>query len=384
LIYQWMAVDPGAFIQFAFSDPETEMVHQQMMDLIFTEAVRGMVADKGPLALLPALTAPPNRHHQPSDLPALLAESLTLTCDLSVIDSVREKVDQGNWSRIVQSLARTWPQDKGSELLQFAIKENNPGVMSWRSRQMPGLGAALLAAMSDESVPQSFRDALKNGGQMNYLISSDPAVPLETRLRYGYGNNDPKAESKRMCTQDVEAIMSNGPVDWSHLYKVGGATAEEILAAVGAGTPDIAATDPEGLRREVFQHLAEQSPVKAMELLADLPEDQRNSTALLAARTYFTDVDPSLFLTLLQQIPSDTPELREQRLDTWNMRASTNYLRLDDAFVDWIHALPPGLDREMALYSTARAAQAANKDLAARLRSEVTDPGLRQKIAENR
>jgi hypothetical protein len=383
LIYQWMAADPGAFIQFAFSDPETAMLHQQMMDLIFPEAVRGMVADKGPLSLLPALTAPRNRYNQPSNLPDLLAESLVKTCDQSVIDSVREKVNKDQWSEVVRSLARSWPDDKGSELLQFAIKENNPSVMFWRSPRMPGLGAALLAAMSDESVPQTFRDALKNGGQMNYVINSDPAVPLETRLQYSFGD-DPQAESKRMCMQDVEAVMSHGPVDWSHLYKVGAATAEEILAAVAAGTPDIAATDPEGLRREVFQHLAEQSPVKAMELLADLPEDKRNSTALMAARTYFTDVDPSLFLNLLQQIPSDTPELREERLDTWNMRANSNYGRLDDAFVEWVHALPAGIDREMALYSTARAAQATDKDLAAQLRSEVTDPGLLQKIAENR
>ncbi len=151
-----------------------------------------------------------------------------------------------------------------------------------------------------------------------------------------------------------------------------------------AGPRELCKAQPDALRMQVFRELAEENPAEAMTLLADLPEAERSERALYASRTHFNDVEPDKFLELMQQIPADTPAQWEGRLDTWNFRSFTNNGRLQDGYVEWVQSLPPSLDREMALYSLARAVNESNPQLAANLRSQVTDSALQQRISKHR
>ena len=198
LIYQWVAADPTGFMHFTFADPQTIAIHQRMIQVIFRPAVEHLAEDKGPLALLPALKAPPNNLY--AYLPEIFATSLLKKFDLDTVDRARDGLPSEQWMMVSRNIAEKWPMDKTGELVQFAIRENQPDLLfQGSSTRRPGLGAALLATMSDPNVPESFREALKTGGQMGWAVSSDPSVALDTRLSYSYFGTDPEAQSQQLC-----------------------------------------------------------------------------------------------------------------------------------------------------------------------------------------
>ena len=146
--------------------------------------------------------------------------------------------------------------------------------------------------------------------------------------------------------------------------------------------PGSGAQSPDTLRKTVFESLVEGDSARAMELLDGLPPAERAKAVIDVAQARFYSVDPNLFLTALQQVPADDPQLWDARLNAWVKHGPENYQRLDAEYVGWVRTLPEGVDRDMALYSLALASAKDNPTLAAQLRAEVRNEALKQRIAE--
>lgn len=375
LMYHWMAADPAALFKWAGQDPDRLKAIQANA----TMAIEFVLADHGGAALLPAIGASGTLNNY---IMNLSATQIAVTGDLAAYQLLKQKIDPQQWQYIRQLTVGQWLAEKKDALLQIAIEENTPGILATLPNRAPETAAWLTALATDTSLSAEFREAFIADRNLRQFLSSNPAVPLEDRLKY-LGDPNQDAATSRLLRGDVMRLMGT-PQDLSFAFRRGEMTAQEVYQTIADGTPELAKASPAELRSLVFQNLAEDDPAKAMALLKDLPESEQHQTMLKATRTFFNDVEPDHFLAALQQVPSDTPDLWEQRLDAWNIRSFTNSNRLNEDFLAWVRALPPGLDREMGLYSLARAVQLTDLKLAAQLRSEVTDPDLQQRIAEHK
>jgi hypothetical protein len=77
-------------------------------------------------------------------------------------------------------------------------------------------------------------------------------------------------------------------------------------------------------------------------------------------------------------------ELWDARLTAWGQKGHYNYRRLSDDYVTWVRQLPPGIDREMAMYTLALSALSTDLAIVGDMRAGVTDPVLKKKLEEAR
>ena len=378
LMYHWMVADPAALFKWASQD----LARQKAMQGHATAAIDQVLQDHGGTALLKAIgSAGPLSNF----IMNLSATQIAQKGDLSAYRAMKEYMQGAEpkaWPHIRQLTTSQWSAERKDDLLKIALEESTPAILIAMPRLHPETSEWFTSIATDSSLPEEFRNAVLADRQIRQFLSQDPATPLEDRLKY-LGDPNQDSAMSRLLGGDVRRLMS-APQDLSFAFRRGEMTAEEVYQAIAAGTPELAEASPAQMRSLVFQTLAEDDPAKAMALLKDLPESEQHQTMLKAARTFFNDVEPDHFLAALQQVPSDTPELWEQRLDAWNIRSFTNSNRLNEDFLTWVRELPPGIDREMALYSLARAVQLNDLKLAAQLRSEVTDPDLQKRIAEHK
>ncbi len=371
LVFHWLSRDPKAYFEWIKGNPKRFSLAENVVIDIDPELYRRL----GTAGVLPLLGKP---GHLNSQMAADLARSISKAADAAGVVQAKAALGANPqiWQFFAMNVGSEWPNDKLADLVRLAVECDDPMIAIGHRLHHKDQGTYIASLLADESLPEDFRRRISENQFAREGLVRDLSLPLETRLQNG-GN------VRQLVNNDVDRLLGEDR-DWSFAFRNGEATAQEIMDLVAAGTPELAKSEPDALRMHVFRELAEENPAAAMELLKDLPEDQRSNQALFAARTHFNDVEPQKFLELVQQIPADTPEQWEDRLDTWNLRGFTNHGRLQDGYVDWVQALPPGLDREMALYSLARVVNESNPKLAADLRNQVTDSALKQRISKHR
>ncbi|WP_367871775.1 hypothetical protein [Luteolibacter sp. Populi] len=368
LTYHWLAKDPQGFFDWLKADRpranavgiDIQQIAPELYRRLGAEAVLPMIGMAGEMKYAVA---------------SMLATSVAKSGDKAAVLKARATLSGENWEYFSRNIGGQWPNDKLADLVKLAVECDEP-LMAIGHRLHGDQGSYIAGLIADESLPEDFRQRLSENEFARQGLARDPKVPLELRVQDG-GNLEGVLQS------DVSRIMTEER-DWAFAFRHGQATAQEVLDAVRAGTPEIAEKEPEALRTWVFRELAEENPAEAMKLLKDLPEAQRSEMALTYSRLHFNDVAPAKFLEMMQQVPADTAEQWEGRLDAWNARGYTNHERLKEGYVEWVQDLPPGIDREMGLYSLARAVQAANPELAVKLRNQVTDPALQKRITQRR
>ncbi|WP_265594938.1 hypothetical protein [Haloferula sp. BvORR071] len=373
LIYHWLGKDPEEFFQWAKSldGPTGTMVRQQ-----FWKAVELQLKAKGAAALLPML-ASAEKTGMGRSVANSFARVVALEADLDLIAKVKSSASKESWNEFIGSLYQTWPAERRAEFAKLAAAENKPGLLTYFN---PGKPRAewLRELMADESLPAEFREGIRTNPKLQETLASDTTLSLEERLAYA-GKQDDAQSRAEICRHDVDQVLGNDH-DWPRAFRRGEATAQEVLEAVRAATPELAAASPEALRDRVFERLVGEDPAGAMILLADLPAAERNARVLHTALREFDHAEPDRFLELLQQVPADTEADREARLDAWNRRSWQNDEEERENYTTWVQALPPGIDREMALFSLARVVAGRYPDLAESLRAQITDAELKQRI----
>lgn len=368
--FLWMSKDPQAFFTWLNREPANSGV---IGHLIVSRAFAELYRREGPDTVIP-LIAMAGKHNQ--SLINNLAQLMATSGDAAGILKARDLFSAGGWNQFAQNIGSAWPDDQLDALTRLAVECDEPMLAIGHKVHSPEQGTYLAGLLADESLPEDFRRRISENENARYGIARDPRVPLEIRLQNG-------AARDQLVRGDVQYLLA-ADRDWGNAFRNGQATAQEILDHIYAGTPELAKLEPDAIRELVFRELAEENPAQAMALLKDLPEAERDELALLTSRSHFENVEPHKFLEMIQQVPVDTPAQWEGRLDAWNRRGFTNHERLQDGYVEWIQQLPPGIDREMGLYSLARAVDAGNPELARQLRAQVTDPELQNRISLHR
>lgn len=218
---------------------------------------------------------------------------------------------------------------------------------------------------------------------LRYAALSDARIPLPDRIAIIQATHPQVEPAQKLCDQlaanDVGEWMK-GPADFNFQFRSGELDASQILARMEKEMPELSKKSPAVVRDEIFQSLVRQNPHAAMPLLDQLAPAERSAAVLRVARTNLDNVNPDLFLAALKEVPAGDATLREDRLRAWTSRAENTEILLNTEYVDWIRALPDGVDREMALYSLSAAIEKRRPELAASLRDELKDPELKQRL----
>lgn len=385
LIYQWIRKDPAALSAWIEGDEAHFLSAIRHLDPSMTEALKSPGAvDK----LVSVAADLPNN----GVLLCAMATSLGNERNTGPLEAMKAALPAAEWTDFCAGIAGSWPEDQRDSLVALAVAQNQPKMIleafgdpgGSNGPGKEGAADALTKLFSDPSLPDDFRQALLADKRIAEAVAADPAAPLALRLQFTEGATEGE-KYRQISTQAVDAFVSGGDVDWMGRVRTGDVTAAELLAAISAKSPELAGSAPNELRDGLFAALAGSNPVAALKLLDGLPAGDRNQAILDATRTRFHGADPQGFLAVLQQVPADTPELWDSRLDSWNHGVQFMSLRQGGNFSDWVEDLPPGTDREMALYALARKMEMRGDSvLVSQLRSQVTDPKLQQMIAEKR
>lgn len=369
LVYHFLDRDPAAAFKWA---KETSK-NFQLLD--------NVAIDLGPefYQKLGAEKALEMVSHAPADYYQIRAEvgrSIGEHADAAGFLAAAKTMSGQQWEWFARTAGSEWPTEKEAELIQAAVDSKSPmliiGYLSEEGRK----GDFLAELVMDESLPADFRELLRTNEWTREILARTPEVPVSLRLELG-NNID------AICSGDLIKLLTTDR-DWAFAFRHGEVDANEILKLAESGAPELMGRHAAKAREHLFREWAEENPRAAMPLLQDLPESERNDMLLYVARTHFENVEPAKFLELLDQVPAGAPGQWEARLDAWNRRGSTNHQRLQEAYVDWVRGLPSGIDREMGLYSLARAVQMQDPALAAELRREVKDPELQRRITASR
>jgi hypothetical protein len=380
LLYFWSKKDFSGLLKWADRNDEakTSALANHMQKIVETT-----IEEKGAKAIF----GMPKDENWSNNLMYFAGCIVGKSGDPGQLAGAREALDPRQWRNFMATVAGNWPWDGKSKLVELAISENEPGMISRlaRSHDADAVEAStwLLEVMNDETLDAGFREKFAKDPGMKSLANSDSKMPVATRIALLQGGSTEAQPDQglfdRLATNDVKNALRGGQ-DWNFAFRHGAMEADEVLAAASAQFPEQAAMAPDAVRNALFETLAEQDSGRAMALLKDLSPVARTRAVLDAATEAFFQVDPNRFLGTLQHVPADDPDLWDARLDAWVKHGPDNYRRLDAGYVDWVRALPEGVDRDMALYSLAMASQESNPPLAAELRDEVKSEELKQRI----
>lgn len=378
LFYHWLLRDAKAAHEWSGWDATTPRFkthqHHGLMALIYC------LEREGPERVADSL-------HAKSEFTLMasfkIAEAMGKRHDLEEISRIKEGMPPGDWERLRGIMARAWPEENRGDLLTASLEEGDPGMLTNFAMRAKSAEAQrwLLQLASDESLPEEFRKHLDASGILSENALKNPDIPIEERLARQPGE-DEAARLSALASRDVKSALNEGR-DWRHAFLHGEASAAEVLQAVAEALPEWNARSAAELRNQLYVELVEEDPARAMELLADLSPAERAEVAIQGPLQGFRDVDPQRFLATLELIPSDTPGLWNSRLEAWQTRAVENQQRYSDDYVQWVRDLPPGLDREMGLFSLAKAVAEKQPALAEELRSGIRDPGLRKRLEDS-
>ncbi len=377
LLYHWTVRDVAGMLKWAGSDPGGEQAVLWHSFQVFEKAAK----EHGPEILSGGLDgkfAGFTAH--------FAAQALAEIGDVDRVLALKDSLSETQWLLLRGRFGSSWPfEGRESMAALVAATENQPDML-FRFAQNHGPEGIewLTQVMADGSFDSSFREQLRKSELWKDLAKNTRLMPLDERVEQIRGDGEPGRDVfGEIADRDLNEVLKEGR-DWRHAFRHGQADAAEVLAEISRSLPELAARAPEALRNQLFIQLAEEDPNRAMGLLEGLSDDEKAKIAIQAPLWHFVHIDPNHFLAALAHVPADTPELWNTRLDAWDSKTAGNYARLSEDYVAWVRQLPPGVDREMALFSLAKAAADGNGELAAELRAELGDETLKQKWNESR
>ncbi|WP_367874272.1 hypothetical protein [Luteolibacter sp. Populi] len=378
LLYHWTIRDPVGMMKWAESDGATQEAMMWHSFQVFDKVVK----DKGPGVLAGGLGGAFG-----SFAAHFMAQGLGgQGADAAQVLALKDTLPEDQWRRLRGQFERTWPFQQKDTLAAVAIAEQQPEMLLEFAKKNGAEGMKWLRGLlADQSLDAGFKGQVTGSTMWQDFVRSGTTMPLDERVKLLGGDEQAQARDLygQLAEKDLSAILKNGR-DWRHAFRHGEADAAEVLAAMAKELPELAGRAPEALRNRLFLELVEEDPERAMTLLEGLPEAEKAQVAMQAAARAFRNIDPNQFMAALGKIPADTPELRDARLEAWSHNTPRNHERLGEDYIAWVRELPPGLDREMALFSLAKTVQARDRALATGLRGELTDASLKKRMEEGR
>ncbi len=272
-----------------------------------------------------------------------------------------------------KNLAREWPVERRDELLAALDPHDAAAAVAGIMGRMEGAGGEwVLEKLRSGGFPQEVVREMAAGDLGEYFRSIN-GVSIEQRLEImgllgTLGNiGEDRAKNEMIFNSIRNRFFGRETDDSLYGLRHGTLTAGEVLARAVETMPDPGKHTGE-YNSQMFRTMAEENLPAAMELLSGMPPQQQEKEKALAARWWFRDADPQDFFNLVQDLNATGDGATKAMMqDAWNDKSRAYLDRYGASYLEWVRALPDGVDRTQALRSVA--ASGSNPRLAAQARN---------------
>lgn len=379
-LIHWMRDDPSAAIAAVAGIEDEEL--RRVFNSHLTAAANALVISEGPEAGIQWLKL--NRRGFGDSFKERIIWLLGESGDPARIEGVKGELQEMKlWEDFLKGSLSYWPMEKAERLMEVAKAEASPHLVADFALAKGNDGALWLQNLLESGrLDPADKDAIANGYDYASLVSRSPGLDFDTRLEVLARFNPDKTSEQlaaELAGNDVSAVLKKGR-DLRYAFRSGELTAEQVHAAVAAELPMLSAKAADALRDQVFMELAEENGSRALALLDQLPEERKWEVAMKSTGKMFRDVNPQQFYDYLQNIPADAgAESLNQRALAWANLGRSNHARLGANYLDWVRALPEGLDKDLASLSLVESI-GVNHSGADEFAAAIKDPKIRQRI----
>lgn len=364
----WFRENPKAAFDFMY-----QAGAGKIYDAILVQALGEMSLD-GHLALARAIGDSPSIFRVGEILGTRISEMNTAEAAAFFKESgILKESGTSDSPAILQTMIRGWPAENAAGFLELALATGELKLVQ-KFLQGPARRSSELLVLMDgrKDLPEAFAAYLASAPELRGHLYryADPSVPLDERIAQMKNlawlkDATPEAlregALKQISTVDINELMKTGP-DYRYAFRHGAMTADEILAAVRATFPELAAASDFETRVRVFNELASEDAQAAFSLISHLPEEERNLAVIHQSRWTFRDTSPEAFFEMINLAPGpDSAEAAPQRADAWSNYSSSAYHEYGDFYLDWVRELPAGVNRDVARSTLAKVLRRSNQ-----------------------
>ncbi|RYD40065.1 MAG: hypothetical protein EOP85_14880 [Verrucomicrobiaceae bacterium] len=216
-------------------------------------------------------------------------------------------------------------------------------------------GEWILGKLRSGEIPDDLRSAMAKGsiGLPDRFVSG---IPLQHRIEImrelgTLGEVDEEQVKDRLIRDSLENLFISYRSDDDSLFSLhhGVVTAREVAEAARERTVD-PGEDRALYNSHLFRELAEGNLSAAMDLLADMPAQEREKVKADAALGASRDMKPAVFLELAESVNAAGDEdLQGVLQEAWKNQAAMQLRRFGTFYLDWVRSLPPGENKKRAL-----------------------------------
>ncbi|RYD27464.1 MAG: hypothetical protein EOP87_21140, partial [Verrucomicrobiaceae bacterium] len=350
-LIHWMQSDPDAAISHLESMEDSRV--RKHVTYFLTQAAMAVTTRTGLVDSAKWFKADVRNSPFSNQLRSQFARELGAKGDLSEIAAINRQFDETGAHRILPKLlATSWPMEKAGDFMVLAEQDKSPDVLTDFAMKHGEEGAKWFEELlASGTLPPEKQESIVTNKAYGDFMLKNPSLDLERRLEVLSSLNpdsSPEQLLAQITNRDIGALLRTGP-DYRFAFRNGSMTAEEVVAAVSASLPQLAAKSDDAIRTHIFGELAEEDGPKAMSLLGNLPDEEKWAAAMKPAASMFHGVNPQQFYDYLQHIPVDGSV--DERVKAWRNLGKENHARLGDGYVDWVRQLPEGPDKDMAALS---------------------------------
>lgn len=370
LLGQWVDADAKSALAFLAEGYSSGGLTAKLADTYLWRIAKRVVAENGVRDFVSAL--PENRE-------------ITLIISRSVFEEVGKRASLADleWLRtnapwfftdmsVGRNLARQWPLERRDELLAQLDPASAAAAVSQMVGRMEGGGEWVAQQLKDGAFSPEIVAAMAVGDLGQYF-STIKGVSIEQRLEIigllgSLGSMGEDRVKNEMIFNSIRNRFFGRETDDS-LYGLrhGTLTAAEVIERAQETMPDPGKHAGE-FNSQMFRTLAEENLTAAMQMLSGMPAEQQEKEKAYAARWWFRDADPDDFYNLVRDLNATGDDSTKAMMqDAWNDKARFHIGRYGAAYLDWIKALPDGVDKTQALRSVVAAG--GNARLAAQARN---------------
>lgn len=315
----------------------------------------------------------------------VLAKALAASASAAKLEEVHRSLQPSEGSILLTKAIQAWPANRLETLGPLLAGSKDAGVLTSYFQRLPNSQqrAWLLAQFGGE-IP----DDPAQARLLRSLVHQATSLPLQDQIDWlarldsasGRPGMTPSKTDHFVRDQITDYLnrmnwMEDSTLgDWRFRLRHGQISATEMMAEMRKAMPDAAASEPDLMLRNVFQHVAPHDPEGAMDLLAELPVADREKLMLESAFFSAGAGNPQALLGLVNTLPSHAGSDANERFRVWLRAANPNVAKHGDSYGAWVMALPHGAERDMALSGLAAHFDADDPQAAAAYRAAKTLP----------
>ncbi len=373
---QWMMVDPEA----AFAAMENPGEESGMRRVGFYDSITALyLRDHGIDEALGLLQG--RKGGFVDRMRHKLAGEIAKKSDVSDVKILLKSFEEDDFQskKVVDVLARQWDLDRREDLLSLFREDGIPSSMIQslagrmdKSELVPWFRE--LAA--DEKLDQNARSVLAYTALRELKGSGlglDERIEFTRELFENVGVNhlgDSKGLKTGMVTSGMREFL-NSEDDWAYAFRHGVVSTDEVMEAVTGELAEVSEHEKE-VRSQLYRHLAEEDPERAMELYEGVDEEGQNWQKIYAMRWWFSDVNPNEFLGVMKDINYEGEEdIQKSLWEGWRKNTGSNLDRFGENYISWVMALPDGIHKGRALQTLAHEGEVRYPGIGLRVQTEL-------------